>query len=94
MDLRKCETFTHARAPARLCETHIIINVKDVIHHGPPLTFDYPLPLILSLRANKTTTATGPIIRNCLLRIGFLIFRVFWIHPQAFSFRPSLADAN
>ena len=26
--------------------------------------------------------------------IGFLIFRVFWIYPQAFSFKPSLADAN
>ena len=37
---------------------------------------------------------TGPIIRNRLLHIGFLIFRVFWTYPQAFSLRPSLADAN
>ena len=39
-------------------------------------------------------TGTGPIIRNRLLHIGFLIFQKFWIYPQAFSFYPSLADAN
>jgi len=39
-------------------------------------------------------TGTEPMIRNRLLHIGFLIFRVFWNVPQAFSFRPSLADAN
>ena len=39
-------------------------------------------------------TGTGPIIRNRLLHIGFSIFRVFRIYPQAFSFRPSLADAD
>ena len=33
-------------------------------------------------------------IRNRLLHIGFLFLRFFWIYPQAFSFRPSLADAN
>ena len=40
------------------------------------------------------STVAGPKVRNRLLHIGFLIFRVFWIYPQAFSFRPSLADAN
>ena len=29
-----------------------------------------------------------------LVTIRFLIVRVFWIYPQAFSFKPSLADAN
>ena len=40
------------------------------------------------------STDTGWIIRNRLLHIGFLIFRVFWIYPQAFSFKPFLADAT
>ena len=42
----------------------------------------------------RGATGTGPIIRNRLLHIGFLIFRKFWIYPQAFSFYPTLADAN
>ena len=46
------------------------------------------------VKMNDRPTGTGPIIRNRLLHIVFLIFRVFWIHPQAFSIRPSLADAN
>ena len=33
-------------------------------------------------------TVTRPIEINRLLHIGFLIFRAFWIYPQAFSFRP------
>ena len=40
------------------------------------------------------STGTGPIIRNRLLKIGFLIFRKFRFYPQAFSFYPTLADAN
>ena len=40
------------------------------------------------------TTGTELIIRNRLLHFGFLIFRVFRIYPQEFSFKPYLADAN
>ena len=49
---------------------------------------------ILGVFKQVYTTGTGPIIRNRLLHIGFLIFRVSWIYPQAFSVRPSLGDAN
>jgi len=42
----------------------------------------------------QSYTGTGPIIRNRLLHIGFLIFRKLCIYPQAFSFDPTLADAN
>ena len=45
-------------------------------------------------KKTKKTTGTGPINENRLLHIGFLMFRVFWIFPQAFSIEPSLADAN
>ena len=43
---------------------------------------------------NVLYTGIGPTVKKRLLHIGFLIFRVCWIDPQAFSFGPSLADAN
>ena len=49
---------------------------------------------IPQLEGVALATGTGAIIRNRLLHFGFLIFRVFWIYPQAFSSRPSLADAH
>ena len=59
-------------------------------HTEPTLTIMH----LCQETTQRIPTGTGPIIRNRLLHIGFLIFRVFWICPQAFSFRPALADAN
>ena len=64
---------------------------------GPPIRIVKGLKTgcpSFSSRFCNLYTGTGPILINRLLHIGFLIFRVSWIYPQAFSFKPSLADAN
>ena len=85
---RRCVRHTYKRDP-------ICLRKKRPTCGNPPVRYLLKYKTeAYALDPRFRCTSTGPIIRNRLLRISFLIFRVFWIDPQALSFRPSLADAN